>query len=185
MKKYYALLLFVIILCINYSACKNKHSKEQKVNQYIGKKINLPKDSIFILKKDSLKPVKTFNSSKNKIKIVTRINGQCHICVLHLDQWKQEIMKKFKGYSVQFIYYLYTDNFELFKKKYYYRISGAYPLLIDTTNAFIRNNQLPKMDQRFHTFLLDRNNKAILVGNPLLNTKIRELYIEEINKRLD
>ncbi len=41
------------------------------------------------------------------------------------------------------------------------------------------------MNQRYHTFLLSRKNEVILVGNPLLNSKIRELYISEINKRLN
>jgi len=44
------------------------------------------------------------------------------------------------------------------------------------------NPHLPK-DERFHTFLLDENNKVILVGYPVNNPKLKELYLKELNKK--
>ena len=69
------------------------------------------------------------------------------------------INKKNKFKNLNYIFYLYTDNYDLFKKSLYYKISGDYPLLIDTTNAFVSDNNLPKMDKRFHTFLINKNNE--------------------------
>ena len=185
MKKYYTFLLLAVILVYLFSACKNHNKTTKKVNQYLGETIFLPKDSIFILKNDSILPIKSFHLNTNKVKIVTSIDAQCHLCIHQLDQWKQEMIKKYKDHPLQFIFYLNTENYELFKRKFYHRISGSYPFLVDTTNAFIGKNNLPKSDKRFHTFLLDKNNKAIIVGNPLLTTKVKQLYIDEINKRLD
>jgi hypothetical protein len=185
MKRYCVIFLSLTLVCFISFSCKNKSSEKNEVEKYIEKNIQMPKDSILLLKNDSVLSIKKANLESDKIKIVSRINSQCHSCVHHLDQWKQELMKRFKDRSIQFVFYLYTDSFELFKRKFYHRISGTYPLLIDTTNAFIRDNNLPKMDQRFHTFLLNRKNEVILVGNPLLNSEIRELYLKEINKRLD
>ena len=39
-------------------------------------------------------------------------------------------------------------------------------------------------ESRFRTFLLDENNRIILIGNPVQNPKIRDLYIRTICERL-
>ena len=55
-------------------------------------------------------------------------------------------------------------------------------IFYDLDGSFERSNpNLPK-DERFHTFLLDKNNKVILVGNPSLNIRLKKLYIRTFNK---
>ena len=57
-----------------------------------------------------------------------------------------------------------------------------YPLFIDINGTFVRQNpNLPKQ-QQLHTFLLDKNNRVILVGNPLHNPPLWELYKSTIQK---
>ncbi|MBN2755841.1 MAG: hypothetical protein JXR51_01610 [Bacteroidales bacterium] len=51
----------------------------------------------------------------------------------------------------------------------------------DVNGEFAKENNLPE-DYQFHTFLLGNDNEIILVGNPLNNIKIKELYIREIGK---
>jgi len=156
MKKYLIIFSCLIGIVFINDSCKKQNNKRQEVEKYLGKQIQIPRDSVLILQNDSIVPTEKFNFHSNKIKIVSRINDKCHICVHLLDQWKQEFLKRYKDRPFQFVFYLYTDNYELFKRKFYYRISGTYPLLIDTTNAFIRANNLPEMDKRFHTFLLNK-----------------------------
>ena len=36
----------------------------------------------------------------------------------------------------------------------------------------------------FHTFLLDENNNVLLVGNPLDNEKIEEMFWQIVEKKL-
>ena len=58
-----------------------------------------------------------------------------------------------------------------------------YPLFIDVEDKFNSLNKLPA-ESRFRTFLLDENNRIILIGNPVQNPKIRDLYIRTICERL-
>ena len=37
----------------------------------------------------------------------------------------------------------------------------------------------------YHTFLLDENNKIILVGNPLHNKKIEKLFLDMLDEKFD
>lgn len=51
-----------------------------------------------------------------------------------------------------------------------------YPMYLDSSEMFAR--RYPQLARRpeFHTFLLDRNNRVVLVGSPIGNPKMRELY---------
>ncbi|MCL1974074.1 MAG: hypothetical protein FWG54_04565 [Bacteroidetes bacterium] len=60
-----------------------------------------------------------------------------------------------------------------------------YPIFIDINSSFIKQNpHLPK-NQQLHTFLLDKNNKVVLVGSPLFNPALWELYKSTIQKMID
>ena len=51
-----------------------------------------------------------------------------------------------------------------------------YPALIDENGLFpAANPQIPS-DGRFHTFLLDKNGKVVLFGDPVNNPQLWELY---------
>ena len=55
-----------------------------------------------------------------------------------------------------------------------------HPVYIDKENIFRKNNHGIPPDERMHTFLLDENNKVVLVGSPLRNKPLWELYKEQI-----
>lgn len=53
-------------------------------------------------------------------------------------------------------------------------------IFIDSTNIFsIKNPNIP-LETKYHTFLLDPNNNVVLVGNPITNKKIREIFLAKI-----
>ena len=59
-----------------------------------------------------------------------------------------------------------------------------YPILLDTLREFEKlNPHLPK-NRALHTFLLDENNNVILVGNPLHNKKIEEMFYKIVEEKL-
>ncbi len=51
-----------------------------------------------------------------------------------------------------------------------------YPVFIDEHQAFPAANPHIPADNRFHTFLIDKNGKVILVGDPVNNPQLWELY---------
>ena len=64
-----------------------------------------------------------------------------------------------------------------------YRID--YPIFIDTIGAFERANPHLPSDPVFHTFLLDRDNRVVLVGSPIGNPKMWELYKSTIARLVE
>jgi hypothetical protein len=51
-----------------------------------------------------------------------------------------------------------------------------YPIIIDEKQAFPAANPHIPADSRFHTFLIDKNGKVVLVGDPVNNPALWELY---------
>ena len=60
-----------------------------------------------------------------------------------------------------------------------------YPVFIDQYATFVHQNpNLPK-NQQLHSFLLDKNNRVVLVGNPLYNPALWALYKRTIQEMID
>jgi hypothetical protein len=54
-----------------------------------------------------------------------------------------------------------------------------HPVFIDVDNALEQLNHFPKHPE-YQCFLLDKDNKVLMLGNPVLNPKIWELYKQTI-----
>ena len=59
-----------------------------------------------------------------------------------------------------------------------------FPVFIDRTNEFIRRNDPILADTRFQSFLLDRNNRIVLIGNPLNGDAMWELFKSTLENML-
>ena len=58
-----------------------------------------------------------------------------------------------------------------------------YPLYIDTCNIFSQTNKFIPAEKMYHTFLLDENGRVILVGNPLKNEEIKNMFHNILEER--
>lgn len=55
----------------------------------------------------------------------------------------------------------------------------------DLDNSFERLNPHLPQNEQFHTFLLNEENKVILVGAPVYNEKLKKLYLKEMKRGLN
>jgi len=60
-----------------------------------------------------------------------------------------------------------------------------YPIFVDQNATFVKQNpNLPK-NRQLHSFLLDKNNRVVLVGNPLHNPTLWQLYKKTIQQMIN
>ena len=52
-----------------------------------------------------------------------------------------------------------------------------YPICIDENDSLNILNHFPQ-EMPFQTFLLDHNSKVIAIGNPILNSRVKDLYFD-------
>ena len=114
-------------------------------------------------------------------KIITYIDSiGCMSCKLGLSQWQDFAVNVDSIFPntvhFQFVFQPYKLNeIRLLLKRERFNHS----VYIDKNNKFNKLNKFPS-NMNFQTFLLDRNNRVIAIGNPIYNPKVKELYLKII-----
>lgn len=57
------------------------------------------------------------------------------------------------------------------------------PIYLDKHHDFSKTNSFIPKDNKFHTFLLDKNNKIIMIGNPTKSDKLFQLLHKKITEQ--
>jgi hypothetical protein len=175
----------LIIILLGLLSCKgnDKKTEAQKiVIEWMEKEIQFPAEyQCNILGKDTVaSPCNELFNAEYKVLLYIDSLG-CTGCRLKLFQWKQIIEESdslFAG-KLNFLFFLQPKdkkelNFLLKRDKF------DYPVFIDTKNSINQLNRFPDQPE-YQCFLLDKNNKILMIGNPSLNPKIWELYKQTIS----
>lgn len=176
MKRKHIILFLASLLII--TACQNKKKEEaiNSVKEWIGKEILFPKNSIFTIRgKDTI----DFSLNVSDYKIVSYIDtAGCTTCQLKLAEW-QRFMNEVDAASsthTPFIFYLYPKNVKDLLIEFR-REAFDYPVCLDEKDEFNRLNKLAE-SKALRTFLLDKENKIVAIGNPIENTNVKKFYLK-------
>ena len=170
--------ILLVILCFFSYSCtsSDKHDIQKVYSDFTTRTITLPHINTYFKDGNSC----SFSFS-NAYKIILYANPiGCMSCKLQLPQWEKFIneLDLITNSRVDVIVYAKPQNEDdIIKilKRYNYNKS----ICIDMEDCFKTTNELPE-DERFHCFLLDNNNNIVLIGNPIHNSRIKELYIRTI-----
>lgn len=171
----YVLLLFVIL-------CSCKYTEKDRISSLVkdlyGKNILFPKELNFtLLNGDTVNYV----LSDSMYRIVHYVDSTgCISCKLKLFEWKRWITKLRSDFSEDInVIFVFSNRNTKEMTDLLKREKFNYPFLLDTLDVFNHLNELPT-DFSFHTFLLDKNNRVVAIGNPVHNPKIKDLYMNII-----
>ena len=171
----------VWIMCLWLLASCSESREEamlRLVNEWKDKSVIIPVRSVFTVQG---KDVVDFNyrDAEYKILVYTDSIG-CTSCKLQLPKWKRMIAEvdSLTGGRVPFLFYFHPkDPREL--RFYLRRDNFTYPVCFEEDDYINRLNRFPS-DMTFQTLLLDKENKVVAIGSPVLNPKIKDLYLEII-----
>lgn len=177
----YVILLAIIIFTSGCKKMKHKTEVKKRVTEWVGKEIRYPenlqcnfsgKDTISAYCTDLLR-------AKYKILLYVDSTG-CTSCKLQLSEWNDLIneMRNLPKDRLSFLFFFYPkEKLELqylLKKDRFY-----YPVFIDTKDRINQLNKFPNQAS-YQCLLLDKDNKVLMLGNPVQNPKIWELYKRQI-----
>ncbi len=172
--------LFGICSVLLLASCgeTEKERINRLVKEWEGKEIKFPPHSTFtVLGKETA----DFTFKDADYKILTYVDSVgCTSCKLHFSRWKQlihEVDSLTNGKVPFFFYFHPTDMREL--RNFVYSEAFSYPVCFDEKDELNRLNNFPT-ELAFQTFLLDRNNKVIAIGNPTYGPRIKNLYLDLI-----
>ena len=118
------------------------------------------------------------NDNKTDFRVVTVVKKEdCRECSIKKFGLRNDKNKK----DVEYIYIFQGEN-PVFL---YNRIKDAGvrgSIFIDTCNAFISANPQIPDNELFHTFVINKEGKVLMVGNPFQNEKMEALFKKVIAK---
>ena len=172
--------LYILFLLFLLTACQ-ENKKEQfarLVQEWQGKEIVFPQDMAF--SRFVTEPV-DYRIPDAEYKVLVYVDSiGCTSCKLQLPKWKELIahVDSATNGNIPFIFVLQSkDAREL--RYILKRDNFDRPVCIDRNNRFDELNQFPQ-DITFQTFLLDKDNKVKVIGNPVHNLAVRDLYLKQI-----
>ena len=171
----------VWIMCVWLLAACTESREEavyRLVKEWTGKEIKFPERSVFTVQgKDTVNF--TYYDADYKVLVYVDSVG-CTSCKLQLDRWKKVIkeMTEETGKDIPFLFFFHPKDMK--ELRYLTRRdSFTYPVCFDEKDELNALNRFPS-DMTFQTFLLDKDNKVVSVGNPVHNPKVKELYLKHI-----
>ena len=176
MKKIVTLIMCVWVL----ASCQESREEAmyRLVNEWNGKEIKFPSRSVFTIQgKDTV----DFDFGNADYKVITYIDSVgCTSCKLQLPRWNKLVAEvdSLTNGRVPFLFYFHPKDIK--ELRYLTRRDDfTYPVCFDERDELNRLNQFPT-DMTFQTFLLDKDNKVVAMGNPVLNPKVKDLYLDVI-----
>lgn len=170
---------FIFLLLVTTS-CQNSGRKqiEQLVEEWTNREILLPEKPVFTrLATDTVSY--TIPPARHKIIVFVDSVG-CISCKLQLPKWKNLIneVDSLSDTAIPFLFFFQTkDVSEL--KYVFKREDFSLPVCIDTEDKFYKLNRFPD-NMMFQTFLVDADNRVRVIGNPIHNLSVKELYLKKL-----
>ena len=175
-------LLFITLSILALTSCKDSPKDEiaRLVKEWDGKEVRFPEHPVFTIQgKDTV----DFTFRNAEYKVVSYVDSiGCISCKLQLDRWKDFIheVDSLTGEAVPFILCLHHPDVKEMQRVTW-KDEFKYPVFIDEMGTFDALNHFPT-NMMFQTFLLDKNNKIVAIGNPILNPLVKELYLEKLTE---
>lgn len=161
-------------------SCRNNkmHSINMEVKHWLGKEVYLPKLSdMRTLERNSIS-----SPLEKRVKIMTIINASCGTCIEEFKKWN-DFMKTTDTTLVGYVFLLYSnDDLMTFENTNANYLQFPYPYFNDKENEVIEKNGFNIEQKDYNTFLLNKENEIVLVGNPIYNNSISDLYLKEVSR---
>ena len=171
--------IFIFFLLVTVS-CQNSERKqiEQLVEEWTEREILLPERPAFTrFASDTLSYA--IPTARHKVIVFVDSVG-CISCKLQLPKWKELIdeVDSLSDTDIPFLFFFQTKNVS--EVRHILRRDGfAHPVCVDTADNLYRLNRFPN-NLMFQTFLLDAGNRVKVIGNPVHNLSVKDLYLKEI-----
>lgn len=173
-------LLCILSILFLLASCK-ENKKEQfarLVQEWQGKEIVFPKNITFTrFATDTV----DYQIPQSDYKVLIYVDSiGCTSCKLQLPKWKELIAytDSVAGSSIPFLFFFQSkDDKELryiLKQDNFDR-----PVCIDRNSELNKLNRFPQ-NITFQTFLLDKENRVVVIGNPIHNLAVKDLYLKQI-----
>ncbi len=172
--------LQIALVCMVLMSCGSRNDVRKNVEEMASVPVSIIESDMECWVPDSSR-FSVSDTKKDYTMVVYVDSTQCTPCFINrLTDWNEFVsFEKNKKYSVDFVFILETSpdmmestvgNLE--------KSTFRHPVYIDSKCSFRKENPHIPQGIMYHTFLLDKENKVIMVGNPCTSKEIKELFLK-------
>lgn len=170
----------LLVFTLGITACHNDKREEiaRTVTQWQGRTVQMPEGAVFTVQARDTVAMDMY-APAHKVLVYVDSTG-CTSCRLQLHEWKKFIAEvdSATGGRVPFLFFLSPKSVK--EARYITRRDDfTYPICVDMQNRLDSLNHFPE-EEMFHTFLLDSDNRVAVIGNPIHNRSVRDLYMKTL-----
>lgn len=179
MRTEYNIIGFVLFFLFIIS-CKQSSFKEE-MDVFNNSQIKLMLDSMIYTQQNKM--VSSIESGYTYIVYVDSVS--CSDCALnHFKDWT-EFESLFDREKFSYLFIVNPKQSEMTNVIEKVKSDTLFNdrIYIDTAGVFERNNYLLPQNKLLHTFMINKNNTVVLIGNPINNPKIKKLFYKIINQK--
>lgn len=172
MKNKECLVFFIMIYLV---ACQSKNAEtRQIIQEWQYKEIKIPDEIHYkVLGRDTM----CAYFSDKPYKVLMYIDSiDCIGCQFDLYKWKRFI-ESCDDSIVNFVFVICSADYK-FLEQALEDFQFNFPIIYDYNDDFNKLNHFPSVPYR--TFLLDKDNKVVVIGNPVYNLSVKDLYLKRI-----
>lgn len=168
-----------MMICLLFFGCKSeKEQVRDKIEEMKSRPIELCLDKMECRRN----PLSKLNKKYTMVVYVD--SAECSSCALSkLRFWNPLIAEaKKKQLDIDYVFILAPKKKDMEDVNVEQEITDLQSsIYVDTAFAFKKNNKdLPK-ENKYHSFLLNTEGKVILIGSPIANKKIMDIYKSTVN----
>ena len=174
--------LLAIIAISLFASCADDRSASVAdiVSQWEGREILFPENSVFTIQgRDTV----DFQFQDAPYKILTYVDSVgCMSCKLHLPIWEKYIHRidSITEGKVPIVFYMHAKEYKELSF-ITQRDQFFHPICFDELDKLNQLNNFPSCIM-YHTFLLNKENIILAIGNPILDFRIRDIYNKILNE---
>ena len=177
-------IVFFLFLIFGVFSCENTNPDAiTQAKKLYGKKIKFPKDCISLGADEHVHSI-DFNLTK-QLKIVTYLDkNSCSECALNILKHWEMFLQEVSDYPIAFVPVVYpNDTTDL--KNALKALQIDFLLFYDKENKFLKMNKMEKTLARNRSFLLNADNKIIVIGEPLASEELWQVYKNAIKRLIE
>lgn len=178
-------LVGLIFIAISLLSCKESEQNRvaRLVNEWNGKIIQFP-DSICLTSYVADTFMTKYTRERSSYTILNYVDTiGCVSCRLQLPRWKamiEELDSLYPNRVICLMVFNPKGKRKLIKHLRNNQFNNF--VFIDEKDTLNKMNKFLN-EENFTTFLLDKNDKIIAIGNPVLNPRVRDLYFNIISRK--
>jgi hypothetical protein len=181
-KKWYKYIALVFLFATIF-ACKSKNNKDISdfISSWQNKEILFPENLVFThYAEDTVE----YKIPDDEYKIIVYVNpSDCTGCTLQLAAWKYFLTYIDSAFNRNIPCLFFANPPQILDLIILLeRGEWETPVCVDNNNEFAILNKIP-VNPSFQTFLLNEQNRVVVIGNPIQNVEIAKLYIKQITEK--